>query len=438
MNSQLFNQRIHDFGVRIFALRQIILTEEQFLKVQKFIAIILCFVMFVGASVIPASAKTASEIQQQIDKLEKEEKELEKELNELKKDKKEQQKLKDKLDAKIANLQKQIDVCNEKIETNNKTIAKNEAEIAEQQAAMQKVIFEFKRRIRAIYMSGSIAGGLEVLLGADDFADFIALSQLTQNVSKRDRKMVDEIVGELEKIQVKIKENEKLIKEQEEIKTTLTGKQNELDKESSAILDIIKDIQSDQNAVNSQIYQTEQQIKKAEEELEAILQQSNNEGIDVPFSGLFTWPCPGYTNITSGFGYRWGKLHKGLDIAQAGISGKKVVAAASGVVTVGCSTCTHNYGKYKNGKVYSCGCGYGYGNYVIVDHGIHNGKYYRTVYAHLKPGSITVSTGQKVNQGQKIGAVGTTGNSSGYHLHFEIRQGSSSKNLSPVNPKKFF
>ncbi len=408
------------------------------MKFQKFIAIILCFVMFVSASSIPASAKTASEIQQQIDKLEKEEKELEKELSELKKDKKEQQKLKDALDAKISNLQKQIDVCNDKIETNNKTIAKNEAEIAEQNAAMEQVIFEFKRRIRAIYMSGSIAGGLEVLLGADDFADFIALSQLTQNVSKRDRKMVEEIVGELEKIQVKIEENEQLIKEQEQMKITLTSKQNQLDKESDAILDVIKDIQSDQNSVNSQLYQTEQQIKKAEEELESILQESNNEGIDVPFNSQFIWPCPGYTNITSGYGYRWGKLHKGLDIAQSGISGKKVIAAASGVVTVGCSTCTHNYGKYKNGKVYSCGCGYGYGNYVMIDHGVSGGKYYRTVYAHLKPGSITVKTGQKVNQGQKIGAVGTTGNSTGYHLHFEIRQGSSSKNLSPVNPKKFF
>ena len=408
------------------------------MKFQRIIAVILCCVMFVGASSLPASAKTASEIQQQIDKLEKEEKELEKELSELKKDKKEQQNLKNKLDAKIANLQKQIDVCNERIEANNKTIAKNEAEIAEKKAAMEKVIFEFKRRIRAIHMSGSIAGGLEILLGAEDFADFIALSQLTQNVSKRDKKMVEEIVGELEKIQIKIKENEELIKEQEQIKITLTQKQNQLDKESSEILDIIKDIQSNQNAVNSQLYQTEQQIKQAEEELESILQESNNEGINVPFNSQFVWPCPGYTNITSGFGYRWGKLHKGLDIAQAGISGKKVVAAASGTVTIGCSTCTHNYGKYKNGKVYSCGCGYGYGNYVIIDHGVSGGKYYRTVYAHLKPGSITVSTGQKVNQGQKIGEVGTTGNSSGYHLHFEIRQGSSSKNLSPVNPKNFF
>ena len=404
---------------------------------QRIISLCLCFIIFVGCCVIPASAKTAEELQQEITDLEKEEQELESQLAVLKKDKKKQQELKNALDAKIANLQKQIDACNQKIEENNKIIAKNESEIAEKQAEMETVIFEFKRRIRTIYMSGSISGGLEILLGADDFADFIALSQLTQNVSRRDRKMVEEIVDELKKIEEKIAANKVLIEEQNQIKATLKEKQDELDKESAEILKVIQGIQSDQNNLNNQLYQTEQQIKDAEEQLEAILSQGNDNGVDLPFSGLFTWPVPGYTNVTSGYGYRWGKLHKGIDIAQSGISGKKVVSAASGTVTVGCNTCTHNYGKYANGSVYSCGCGGGYGNYIMIDHGLHNGYYYRTVYAHLKPGSITVSSGSQVNQGQKIGEVGTTGNSSGYHLHFEIRRGTSKSSLSPVNPRDY-
>lgn len=383
-------------------------------------------------------AKTASELQQQIEKLEKEEKALEAELKALKNDKKKQQELKNTLEKKIANLEKQIDACNDKIEENNKIIAKNEAEIADQEKEMEQIIFDFKKRIRAIYMSSSVAGGLEILLGADDFADFIALSQLTQNISRRDKKMVDEIVSELKKVQDKIEANKALIEEQNEIKATLKVKQDALDKECAEVLKVIAEIQKDQNSVNNQLNKTEAEIKKAEEELEEILQSSNNEGIELPFNGKFTWPCPGYTNITSGYGYRWGKLHKGIDIAKSGISGKKVVAAASGTVTVGCSTCTHNYGKVNsNGTAYSCGCGGGYGNYVMIDHGKYNGKYYRTVYAHLKPGSITVKTGQKVNQGQKIAAVGTTGNSTGYHLHFEIRVGTSKNSLSPKNPKDY-
>ena len=410
------------------------------MKLHRIISLIMCFVVFVGAfQCVPVTAaKTASQLQQQIDKLEKEEKELEAKLKELKNDKKKQQELKATLEQKIANLEKQIDACNNKIEENNKIIAKNEVEIANKEAEMEQVIFEFKRRIRAIYMSGGVAGGLEILLGAEDFADFIALSQLTQNVSNRDKIMVDEIVAELKVVQEKIEQNKALIEEQNSIKATLKTKQDSLDKERDEVLELIGEIQKDQNSVNNQLYQTEQQIKKAEEDLEEILQASNNEGIDVPFNGKFTWPCPGYTHITSGYGYRWGKLHKGIDISKSGISGKKVVAAASGTVTVGCSTCTHNYGKVTSGgKVYSCGCGYGYGNYIMIDHGKHNGKYYRTVYAHLKPGSITVKTGQKVNQGQKIGAVGTTGNSTGYHLHFEIRTGSSKNSLSPVNPRNY-
>ena len=267
---------------------------------QRIISLCLCFIIFVGCCVIPASAKTAEELQQEITDLEKEEKDLESQLSVLKNDKKKQQQLKDALDAKIANLQKQIDACNQKIEENNKIIAKNESEIAEKQSEMETVIFEFKRRIRTIYMSGSISGGLEILLGADDFADFIALSQLTQNVSRRDRKMVEEIVDELQKIEEKIAANKVLIEEQNQIKATLKVKQDELDKESAEILKVIQGIQSNQNSLNNQLYQTEQQIKDAEEQLEAILSQGNDNGVDLPFSGLFTWPVPGYTNVTSG------------------------------------------------------------------------------------------------------------------------------------------
>ena len=113
------------------------------------------------------------------------------------------------------------------------------------------------------------------------------------------------------------------------------------------------------------------------------------------------------------------------------------MAAAAGVVTVGCSTCTHDYGKVSSsGSVYSCKCG-SYGNYIMIDHGKYNGYYYRTTYAHLKKGSVAVKTGQKVAQGQKIGAVGSTGNSTGWHLHFEIRRGKTKNSLSPVNPKNY-
>lgn len=137
--------------------------------------------------------------------------------------------------------------------------------------------------------------------------------------------------------------------------------------------------------------------------------------------GRFGWPCPGFYTLTSGFGPRWGTHHSGIDIASGGISGAPAVASLSGTVIHVSSGCTHNYAKSS-----SCGCGGGYGNYVIISH---SGGY-STVYAHLT--SVAVSNGQYVAQGQTIGYVGSTGFSTGPHLHFEVR-----KNGARVDPEAY-
>ncbi|MGN0583834.1 MAG: peptidoglycan DD-metalloendopeptidase family protein, partial [Ruminococcus sp.] len=138
-------------------------------------------------------------------------------------------------------------------------------------------------------------------------------------------------------------------------------------------------------------------------------------------STRFGWPCPGFYTLTSGFGPRWGRHHSGIDIAGGGISGAAAVASLSGTVIYVNSGCTHNYGKSS-----SCGCGGGYGNYVIVQH---SGGY-ATVYAHLT--SVAVSQGQSVSQGQTVGYVGSTGFSTGPHLHYEVRL-----NGTRVDPEKY-
>lgn len=121
-------------------------------------------------------------------------------------------------------------------------------------------------------------------------------------------------------------------------------------------------------------------------------------------SGSFMWPVPYTTNITSTYGVRWGSMHSGIDISSSGISGQAIVASDSGTVT---------WAGYDSS---------GYGNYVIIDHG--NG--YQTLYGHCS--SLYVSQGQSVSKGQTIAAVGSTGDSTGAHLHFEIRSGSSRLN----------
>jgi len=127
-------------------------------------------------------------------------------------------------------------------------------------------------------------------------------------------------------------------------------------------------------------------------------------------SSGFAWPAPGFCYISSYFGARWGTTHRGIDIGDAGIGGGAAVASRSGTVIQVCNSCTHNYAKN-----YSCGCGGGYGNYVVISH---DGTY-STLYGHLAYASVSV--GDYVEQGQTIGAIGSTGHSTGAHLHFEVR-----------------
>lgn len=125
-------------------------------------------------------------------------------------------------------------------------------------------------------------------------------------------------------------------------------------------------------------------------------------------TGEFIWPVPAANNISSLFEYRWGSFHSGIDIADSGICNADIVASDSGVVT------------------YSDWSDAGYGYMVIIDHG--NG--YSTMYAHCN--ELYVSEGDAVKQGEAIAAVGSTGYSTGDHLHFEILD-----NGTAVNPCEY-
>lgn len=124
----------------------------------------------------------------------------------------------------------------------------------------------------------------------------------------------------------------------------------------------------------------------------------------------FTWPVPGFYHISYGVGWRWGAYHKGIDIYSPNIRGANIIAADAGEVILVSNTCTHDYG-----KDYSCGCGGGYGNYCIIDHG----DGYWTLYGHSE--RMIVTQGQHVEKGTILGTVGSTGHSTGPHLHFEVR-----------------
>ena len=136
------------------------------------------------------------------------------------------------------------------------------------------------------------------------------------------------------------------------------------------------------------------------------------------------WPTPGAYNLSSCF--LDGRNHCALDIAAD--KGLSVIASYAGTVVDTYTSCTHNYGK--TSKKPNCGCGSNYGNYVLIEHAyiLKNGSSINlyTRYAHL--GSVSVSVGQTVSSGTKIGTVGSTGNSTGFHLHYETRKDGYYKN----------
>ncbi len=376
-----------------------------------FTAAIALVMVFTAASV-NISAASASEIRENINELEAQSKKIEKEIKDLQGQINSQKAIKDKLQQKINIIQQQINTCNSEISKINSEIDKNNKEIEADKLA-------YKKRLRAIHTNNS-ENGIQILLGAKSFSEFLQLSQYTSAVSKRDQKLIT-------KLEAKIEENKKLLDEQVEIKKTVTAKQEELQAENAKVQSVINQIDGDQTKLEKDNAAIEKQIKDYNKTLASMT--STNGTSFVYDGGAFTWPVPGHYGISAGWQSN-DSVHKGehygIDIAGGGIAGKPIVAIADGVVTRSNNGCTHNYKKYG-----SCGCGGGYGNYVTINHGTNGGNTYVATYGHMT--RTAVGTGAVVKKGQTIGYVGTTGWSTGYHLHFGI-----SVNGSWRNPMNYF
>ena len=159
------------------------------------------------------------------------------------------------------------------------------------------------------------------------------------------------------------------------------------------------------NGVQTNTVETSRKVTK--EPKNEIIVQGTSDAPSYEATGSFMWPVPYTHEIVSYYGYRWGRLHSGIDISDDGIGGQDIVASDCGTVT---------WAGYDDS---------GYGNYVIIDHG--NGYY--SLYGHCS--AVAVSQGDKVYKGQTIAYVGSTGDSTGDHLHFEIRR-SETDRLDPM------
>lgn len=341
-----------------------------------------------------------------------------------------------KLDTDIQSASEKIKSTNEQIEKKNKEIKELEIKIKEIEARIEKRDKLLKDRARALQANGSV-NYLDVILGAQSFTDFISRISAVSTILEADKSIIEEqkrdyqlLSESKEKVEKEKQQIEILKAELEKTKATLETKKAQKDKvlaqlkkEQNTIEEYFMDLQEQQNvyagqeaALKKAIELEKQRQAEAARAAKQVTSSKGSGGGSAPAAlvtgGTFIRPTSG--PVTSEFGHRWGRGHYGLDIG--GSSGDAVYAAASGVVS---------------NSYYSSS----YGNVVFVTHYI-NGKTFETVYAHLS--ARNVSSGDVVKQGQRIGSKGTTGHSTGVHLHFEIHAGRwNGAKSNAVNPRSY-
>ena len=396
---------------------------------KRLISMILAAVIMLGGA-IGVYAATIEELEERQAELERQNAQYQAKLDESNAKVAEQQEFVDALVGKVQTVNEEISVSREKIAALDEDIADKQKQIDKKNAEIEAGMNTLRGRLKTIYMSGDVSS-LEIILGAKDFSDFLDKLQVVQYVSNHDEELINQIQAQLEVISAEKKALESDRKAQEEEQQNLEAKQAELNTLLEENKETLANLQAASDEAQLQLELSEEELSGLSAEIQEYYRQqraaaaaaqqqtAGSEGgsssytpvVDVPTGGGYVWPTPGFYYLSSMYeewrGYR---NHGAIDIAGGGIMNTPVLAASSGTVVSTCSSCSHNWGKN-----YSCGCGGGYGNYVWISHG--NGK--ETIYGHLT--SLTVSTGQYVYAGQLIGYVGTTGYSTGPHLHFECR-----------------
>lgn len=401
--------------------------------IKRILSVIMClsivfaaFHSFTFASL--AATKEEQQLQNDIASLRAQAAEIQKEINNLKSQKASQGAILAAVQKKVANTQAQITRCNNEINSINNKIAKNKAQIEENNKKIEESKLAFKKRLRAIYMSGSNSS-LQILLGAENFSEYLQLEQLTSSVAARDKAMMEDLAADIKALEEKNKENEKLIESQVEIRKTIDAQMQVLKADEAEVKAIYDDIASDQKSAEQDKAAVDSAINDKLTALNNIANGGNEYSGTINANTGFMWPVPGHYNVTSGWGYRWGSLHKGLDISDGRIYRAPIVAIADGTVYEVYNSCGHK------SKTPDCRCGSGWGNHVAINHGKMSkidGAEYKAMYAHMDSVASGMYVKKYVRQGQIIGYVGTTGWSTGYHLHFGLY-----RNGSWVNPANY-
>lgn len=290
------------------------------------------------------------------------------------------------IETDIESIGEQIVMTEGVLNTTMLELADAETKIAEKKDILSK-------RIRVMYKTGHV-GYLEVMLGSFNFEDMLSRIDMLQKIYKHDTTLLEYMQTQRD---IVIEKKAAL----EVQKSTLVDLKSSLSAKQIALSQDLVRLDIEQKNLKKDLVALEAQEDKLNDDAKKITSIIANLKTNEKFvGGKMMWPTPGYTRISSYFGNRYHpvykkyKMHTGLDIAAP--SGTSVVAALDGTV------------------IYSDWFG-GYGKVIMIDHG----GGYVTLYAHNS--SLSVKSGQKVTKGQQVSKVGSTGVSTGAHLHFEVR-----------------
>ena len=383
------------------------------MKNKKLIVNIFCVLMalvlgFGLMNPVIASAGTKEDYAAAQERLDK----INKEISDLKNTHDKQEKEKNNAQKQIDLVKKQIALLNTDIKTLNNDLRTKQRELERKKTEIRDTDALFKERLKAMYIMRS-GGTLSTVLAVDSFSQLLTATDTLQRISMADTDLLKQMDEQKKVIEQEEADIQQRLNDLVEKQGTLETKQNELAGLMQTLDDKLTETEAKQEAARATQKEVYAEYLAAKQAVEAEFGESST-GTFV--GGEWIWPVPSNGYISSGFGWRtlYGVRdnHIGIDISTGWVEGKwpyingqPIVASNSGVVT-----------KAQYGTT-------GYGRYIIIDHGGNN----FTLYGHCS--TLNVGVGDYVTQGQTIATVGSTGNSTGPHLHFEIRL-----NGTPVDP----
>ena len=366
------------------------------------------------AVVVPASAVTQAEIdamKEEANSLKQQQEEIQEQLDSLAADRENAMARKTLLEQQINATRAEISSIAAQISKYDELIAQKQTELDEAEAEEQAQYELFCERVRYMEEQGEVSYW-SILFSSKDFADLLDNAMMVEEIMDYDNQVMDQLIALREQIEQDKAELETARQEQQDAKAEQEAAQANLQAQESEVDALLSQISNQEDELEAWEAQLRAASDAATAEIAAAERELAAQIANVPSESGFLWPLPGRYNLSSLFGSRkhpiTGKAnnHTGIDIPAS--SGTSILAAKSGVVT----TSTYNNS---------------YGNYVVVSHS--DGT--STLYAHMVRRNC--SKGDTVSQGQVIGYVGTTGSSTGNHLHFEVRV-----NGSRVDPINYF